>query len=941
MAEGLAVVGIVASIVQLVDFGSRVLGRLEEYQSQLVEIPEAYSHIKTELPALLDALRHTQAAIDAGNVGEDSKSALLPVVEGCKVQIQLFDELVAKTLPAPSDSWGRRSGKALKSLWYDAKVEKITLVIRGYIQTLTYHAAVSLRPVPVADQLPPPPYPSPVPSSTVPFRRDPNFVDLKLLAEIEIKLGKPASRLALVGLGGVGKSQLAVEYSYRIREKSPDTWVFWVHASSTARFVEGYRKIAERVKLPRWDQLDADILMLAYTWLSNETNGRWLMIIDNADDIDVFTSKTAGSRGTQDDFASQATPTLLDCIPQSSNGSVLITSRSRDVAFRLTGSYSDVVRVHPMDQAHAVTLLQNQLKGSFDQTNEEEQAAKDLVETLDHMPLAISQAAAYIVQRAPRASVSTYLRDLRRGDQNRAKLLRMDLGDTRRDGTTSNSIMATWQISFEHIRKERPSATRLLSLMSLFHWQRIPEALLEAHYNSKTNDAGTDFEDDLNTLLSYSLVLTDVKGRHLQMHRLVQFSTTKWLELHDELDYWKEKYILLLDKSYPDSEYEKWDAVYKDWKTCQALFPHVQTAVQCIPKDQSALEAWTSLLSKSMVYAFEVGFYVIAQEMGRLALEAREKMLGLEHANTLSSVSLLATALRRGGDFKEAEILFRRAIDGREKILGPEDPLTLSDIDSLGLVKSDHGEYEEAEVLHRKAIHGYKKALGVEHPATLQSLGNLSLVLTEKGSYSDAEVIQQKSLQEVEKIFGPLHKSTLASIDNLGLALGKQGKLVEAEAMHRRALEGSKQTFGEHHPDTLICARNVAFVLALLGRHAEAETLHRQVLEDSIKVLGENHPFTLYSFGNLGSVLHLQGRYQEAETMHRNALYKRKEILGVNHPHSLSSLHNLALTLESLGRNSEAVAYMRECYELRKKMLGPLHPDTQKSLAALTRWEGR
>ena len=147
MAEALAVVGIVANVIQLVDFGSRVLKRLEEYQSKLGEIPETFRHIKAELPVLLDALQQTKEMIDAGSMQDKSKKALLPAVAGCAVQIKALDNLIAKALPVLGDSWTRRGRKALGSLRYDAKVEKITAVVRGYIQTLTYHAATSLRPV--------------------------------------------------------------------------------------------------------------------------------------------------------------------------------------------------------------------------------------------------------------------------------------------------------------------------------------------------------------------------------------------------------------------------------------------------------------------------------------------------------------------------------------------------------------------------------------------------------------------------------------------------------------------------------------------------------------------------------------------------------------------------------------------------------------------------
>lgn len=146
MVEALAVVSIVASIIQLVDYGTRVLERLDQYQSTLAEIPEVFRHIKAELPVLLDALRQTKAAIDAGSLQDESKKALRPAVEGCSVQIQALEKVIEKALPASSDSWARRRRKALRSLRYDAKVEKIIAVIRSYVQTLTYHAAASSKP---------------------------------------------------------------------------------------------------------------------------------------------------------------------------------------------------------------------------------------------------------------------------------------------------------------------------------------------------------------------------------------------------------------------------------------------------------------------------------------------------------------------------------------------------------------------------------------------------------------------------------------------------------------------------------------------------------------------------------------------------------------------------------------------------------------------------
>ncbi|KAF2473618.1 TPR-like protein [Lindgomyces ingoldianus] len=915
MAEAVAVVGIVANIIQLVGFGSKVLKRLEEYQSRLGEIPEAFRHIKTELPVLLDALQETKASIEAGSMQDKSRIALLPAIKGCAEQIKALDDLTKKALPALGDSWARRSRKALGSLRYDAKVEKITAVVRGYIQTLTYHAATSLRPL--ADRT----LARPAPSSTVPFRRDPHFVDRHILSEIHSKSQQSAFRTALVGLGGVGKSQLAIEYSYQVREKSPATWVFWVHASTRARFEEGYQKIAERARLPSWDHPDGDILKLVHSWLCDEANGRWVMIIDNADDLGVFPRSSQRSKSNKDD-SKNATASLLEFLPQSTNGSILITSRSREVAFRLTGSYADIIRVQPMDQAHALALLRNKLEERFEQDD-----AAALVEALDYMPLAITQAAAYISRRAPRATMSRYLQDLRKGDQERGKLLEMDIDDSRRDGAASNSIIATWQISFEHIRTAKPSAARLLSLMSLFDRQGIPESLVSGRYQ-EDNNASPDFEDDLNTLTSFSLVATDVDGHQFEMHRLVQFSTRKWLELQGGMEGWREKYVKLMDDSYPVGRYE-------NWKVCQALFPHAQATVACRPASNGALETWASVLFKAAWYADDMGNYDVAQEMGRSALEARETALGANHLDTLSSVSNLGLVLEKQGKYEEAEAMHRRALEGYEKELGRDHSHTLTSVSNLGLVLESQGKYGEAEAMHRRDLEGSEKVLGRDHPDTLTSASNLGLVLERQGKYKEAEAMHRRDLEGSKKVLGRDHPDTLTSISNLGLVLEKQGKYEEAEAMHRRALEAREKVLGRDHPGTLISISNLGLVLEGQGKYEEAKAMHRRDLEGSEKVLGRDHPDTLTSVSNLGLVLERQGKYEEAEAMHRQALEAREKVLRRDHPDTLTSVSNLGLVLERRGKYEEAKAMHRRDLEGSEKVLGRDHPDTLTSISNL------
>jgi N-terminal domain on NACHT_NTPase and P-loop NTPases len=139
MAEALAVVGVVSSIVGLVDFGSKVLHRLNDFQSSRGEIPETFKHVKEELPILLETLNQTKLAVEKGSIKEETKKALLLVVNRCQTQITLLDDLIGKSLPQDSDSWRKKTSKAISSLRQDAKVTKITATLRMHIQGLTYY----------------------------------------------------------------------------------------------------------------------------------------------------------------------------------------------------------------------------------------------------------------------------------------------------------------------------------------------------------------------------------------------------------------------------------------------------------------------------------------------------------------------------------------------------------------------------------------------------------------------------------------------------------------------------------------------------------------------------------------------------------------------------------------------------------------------------------
>ncbi|OAG08426.1 uncharacterized protein CC84DRAFT_1203804 [Paraphaeosphaeria sporulosa] len=694
-------------------------------------LPPKLRELLEKLPAIQELLESAQESCEEGRITDDASKSAQPILKQCAEALAELRDIFRKACPKDGENRTKRIWRGAKTVFFgrDNQVQKLLVTIQDDLRLLeqkevyvigdkldalqqvtqgladnedgkythtgagniianeggsptnyvvggsnnrqinnpgVYNEGPSTRP-----EAPPAPF------CAIPFRRDPDFVDRgTLLDQVREKCAAPASCIALVGLGGVGKSQLAIEHCYQTADASPETWVFWVHAGTRARFEQGYRRIAEATKMDGWDDPKADVLRLVRSWLCDKSNGRWVMVVDNADDASVFFQNPLQSHATGS--FDQSTELLSDFLPQSPNGSILVTSRSRDDAYRLTGTYSSVIEVKPMDKDDALALLKKKL-GII--ANEDE--AVELIDALDFMPLALTQAAAFIRQGATRMSVPRYVEKVRKSDRDRARLLMKDVGDSRRDGKASNSIIATWQISFEHIRTRTPTAARLLSLMSLFDPQGIPESLLHNRYSEEGDgeDGEADFDDDICMLTSFSLVRMSVDGREFEMHRLVQFSTKKWLELCSELEVWQSTYAALMDDNYPVGRPE-------NWAVCQALFPHAQAVVNNRPKDVKALEAWASVLFKAAWYASEIGQYSKAYEMGSAALHFRETILGEEHPDTLNSLNSLGIVLNWQGQYSEAEAMHQQGLEAKERVLGKEHPSTFTSMANLASTSS-------------------------------------------------------------------------------------------------------------------------------------------------------------------------------------------------------------------------------------------------------------
>jgi tetratricopeptide (TPR) repeat protein len=709
-----------------------------------------------------------------------------------------------------------------------------------------------------------------------------------------------------------------------------------VHASTQARFEEAYRDIADRLELPGRDNPKADVLRLVRNWLRNEANGPWVMVIDNVDNVETFFP----SRKRQPDEAdASAQISLATYLPQSLNGTILVTSRSKDAASRLVGGYNKIKEVLVMDEGEGLQLLRNKL---LDPPTKE--SAVQLLHALDYIPLAITQAAAYI-NRSARITVAGYLDEFWGNNKKRESLLNWDAGELRRDESASNSVVLTWQMSFERIRKERQSATDLLSLMSFFNPQGIPESTLQRYGRGTAGIAEPDTEDeadsafneDLDTLQAYSLVAATADSGLYKIHALVQFCTRVWLSSNGEAKRWKGAFVELMAREFPSAQYE-------NWTQCQQLLPHVESLYNIDPGSEELFIGWAHVLTNTAGYLWMKGSYQTAQVVATKAVTARERVHGLIDNKTLTSVSVLALVMQSQGKYEGAEMLNRRVLERRENEPGTGHPDTLASVSNLALVLQYQGKYEEAEKLNRRALEGREKALGPRHPSTLASVSNLALVMQYQGKYEEAEELNRRALQGREKELELRHPSTLASVNNLALVLQYQGKYEEAEKLSQRALEGREKELGAYHPDTLASVNNLALVLQYQRKYAKAEELNRRALEGRRKELRARHPDTLTSMSNLASVLRYQGKYKEAEDLSQQALEEREKELGPCHPSTLASVNNLALVLQFQRKYEEAEKLSQRALEGREKELGPRHPNTLASvnnLALVLQYQGK
>ncbi|CUS07624.1 unnamed protein product [Tuber aestivum] len=520
------------------------------------------------------------------------------------------------------------------------------------------------------------------PYRVIPYYRNTKFTGRKHLIESikELSKGTGHHRIALHGLSGSGKTQIALEYVYQ-RASENDCGVFWVQGSGVLKFIEGFQVIAEHVRIPLplapTDQ--EQFLASIKRWFEGPDSGDWVLVIDNADNGEGF----IGNCGPISKF-----------VPQGQRGTLIFTTRSLQVASWQGCERIDVGKMEE-DEAHA---LFSKRFGSWNGLGDEKEAITMILESLHHIPLAIVGAAAFMTET--QTPPSTYWTIFRGSDEHAKKLLSQRFYDIHREADMSETILATYFITFSRIALQTPLAANLLHLIAFFDRQSIPEELL-SRCGLEGMDDPVEFRQAIGKLLGFSLVTT-VKCEDktfYELHRLVQLSLQVYLPTED-FNRWTATALRVVSRLFPKDISER-------RYLGSAYIPHV-LAVTKDSTDPIAEE----LCFRLGQYFLDMGFYNNAEIQFRRCIVLREESKEYdEDAEGYRRVILLGVASAYQGKPDVAEKIFRDLLEDIEGSLGPNNPITLEAVRYLGIVLRDRGKYNESEALNRRALEAYERVL--------------------------------------------------------------------------------------------------------------------------------------------------------------------------------------------------------------------------------------
>ncbi|KAL8904950.1 MAG: hypothetical protein Q9207_002944 [Kuettlingeria erythrocarpa] len=775
------------------------------------------------------------------------------------------------------------------------------------------------------------------PISTLPgtFSRDPDFVGRDdVLKELDDYFTTTKC---------VTKTEIAVQYCHQHRQKTPECHIFWVYGSTRQSFDDAYRRIATELGIPGCDDPLFEHRKAVPSELDRRETGPWIMIIDNADDYSIYfpALDAALTENEQREYLAYCLPTEAE-----NEGRVIVTTRNNRVGADIMGD-SPIIEIPELAPGDARKLLRSKVP----KEKWEDVPADMLLKELDYLPLAITQAAAF-VKRNKLTSLKFYLGKLCSFHLNVQDVLSYNkLLDSRRQPGTPSAIFRTWQLSYHQIELENTQAANKLSLMAVLDNQAIPRILLTKRDGSEVVEM-----EALQVLLDFSLIKGDAEGEFFSMHPLQQLSTQHWLRLDgSRLKECEERGLVLLTNRMP-----RIDDNLEEQYTCSILLPHARIVVSY---ESNKLNYRSRLLVTVSCYEEWLGRYQDGYQHAVQAYEESIEAFGKTSEMTLDCEVVLCRALahleridestelfkdcrtkvdrflKHKVDWNEAEVtldsahtlvlkrdpsseaaaftLLQKAMDLFRAYSNTESVLTC--LDQQAFIMNRQEMWDKSESLYRQSLQESRGLPGTNRPEPFQYLNNIGLMVQRQGRSAEAAQFFRSAAAGREKIFGPEHPRTMESNMALSVALTDMCCLDEAESLGVRVLKYHQQNPDSHPSLIKNTMVHLTGLFSKLGKSEEANKLHRS--------LSFNFEIAPIAFGiSSGRLSPTLDNLENAEHMLHKALEKSQAELGHEHSDKILKLDLLAQCLEMQDRWEAAENYRRQSLELYE------HHEGKKSL---------
>jgi tetratricopeptide (TPR) repeat protein len=690
-----------------------------------------------------------------------------------------------------------------------------------------------------------PRFPATLPGAWKVPARNPNFTgrgpELTDLARV-LAVGSTVTVQAVRGMGGVGKTQLAIEYAHA---RACDYDVVWqIAAEEPAAIPDQFTALAAALGLEPATTPEA---LQAQMHSRLRATRNWLLIFDNADTVDGVRPWLPGGP-----------------VSAGSRGHAIVTTRRGGF-----GAVGRVMDLDVIDLPDAVALLRARVPDLAQVTGER------IAEELGRLPLALEQAAAYLERT--RMSGEEYLDLLR----TRAA----DLYERGQVASRTDTVASLWRISLDRIAGESPAAIQLLEICAFLAPEPIPLDLFTGHPDRLPEPLAfavgdkIEFADVIGLLIDYSLAKRTSAG--LQLHRLVQAAIRL---RHDGLESRPQVgtsaptahplavAMALLSTDAPSkTAYDP-----QAWPRWATLLPHVLAAAAYLDhlRDQPS----SALLTDASWLLDRAGSYLRVHGRSAAARPLMERALAIveaidERDLTVIGIRLnnLALILRDLGDASEARPLVERALAIHETTYGPDRPEVAIDLSNLALILQGIGDAGAARPLQERALAIDEATYGLDHPAVARDLNNLAVILQDLEGAGAARPLQERVLAIDQAVYGPDHPEVAVDLNNLAQILQSLGDLGGARPLQERALAISESTYGPEHPTVAVNLNNLAMISRDLGDLGRARPLQERALAIDEAAYGPNHPTVALRVNNLAVILRELGEAEEAGRLYERA----------------------------------------------------------------------